>query len=363
MWRDTVGPVFPNRPLRLAVPILAALAMAFAAPAPGGDSQQERGMALVVRATQLESLQSPETGPFRLRLHVKLFGLVDGTREGQYLLVAASGAQWFGTMRFPGYTETTGLSDGQRWRKRNVIDKPYRFHEVSRMLDLAAHLRLPPEATVKRLAQKELGGRAAFCVDVAPTSDLWQKDLVGKAAISEVARSKDSEATLCFDGDTGALLSASYGGLMPRFEYEGLVTLGAKAYPKTLRCFEGKELAAEATVEELAVQDALQGEGSFAPAAGAEKWADCPTVEPPRLVVKKGAEDDTYARVQRQYGTVIALVEIATDGTIHDLAFVQARGVLHDNVKRAVKDWRYQPATCNGTPVPAEIYLAYTFRP
>jgi hypothetical protein len=363
MRHETLGPSCPSRPICLGISILAAFAVAFAAPALGGDNQQERGMALVVRATQLENLLSPDTGPFRLRVHVKLFGLVDGTREGQCMLVAASPTQWFGTTRFPGYNETTGLADGQQWRKRNVIDKPYRFHEVTRLLDLATHLRLPPDAMVKRLAQKDVGGRPAFCIDVAPTSDLWQKDIVGKAAISEVARSKDSEATLCFDGDTGALVSASYGGALPRFEYEGQVTLGAKAYPKTLRCYEGKELAAEATVEELAVQDALQAEGSFAPPAGAEKWPFCPAIEPPKLVAKKEAEDDTYARARREFGTVIALLEVGTDGTVHDLAFVQARGVLHDNVKTAVKNWRYQPAMCNGVPVPAEVYLAYTFRP
>ncbi|HVN77166.1 MAG TPA: energy transducer TonB [Thermoanaerobaculaceae bacterium] len=363
MRHDDLGVSLLLRPLWLAVAAFAGLAAVCAAPAAGADEAQERGLALLARAAQLEHLRSPETGPFRLRVTVKLLGLVDGAREGQYLLVAASPDQWFETTRFPGYMEATGLSDGQRWRKRNVIDKPYRFHEASRLLDVAAHLRLPPDAVVKRVVQRTVAGRPAFCVDASPTSDLWQKDMVGKAAISEVARSKDSEVALCFDGDTGALLSASYGGSLPRFEYEGLITLGAKAYPKTLRCYEGKELAVEATVEELVAQQTLEAEGSYAAPAGSEKWPACAAPDPPRLVVKKEAEDDTYARVQRQYGTVIALVEVGTDGTIHDLAFVQARGVLHDSVKQAVKNWRYQPATCNGVPVPAELYLAYTFRP
>ena len=363
MRHEGIGAVSFFRPIWLAVAALAGLTALCPAPALGGNDAQEKGLALVARAAQLETLLSPETGPFRLRAKVKLFGLVDGTREGQYLLMAASPAQWLDATHFPGYSETNGLSDGHRWRKRNVIDKPYRFHEVTRMLDVGAHLRLPPETTVSRLVQKDVGGRPAFCIDVSPTSDLWQKNVVETAAISEVGRSKNSQATLCFDGDTGALLSAAYGGELPRFEYEWQVTLGAKAYPKALRCYEGKKLAVEATVEELVAQDAPQPEGNFAPTAGAEKWPECQAIEPPRQVVKRAAEDDTYARAQRQYGTVIALVEIGTDGTVHDLAFVQARGVLHDNVKKAVKNWRYQPATCNGVPVPAEVYLAYTFRP
>ena len=363
MRHDDFGPVSFLRPLWLAVAMLAGLVAVCATPAAGGDDVQARGLALVTRAAQLQTLLSPDTGPFRARVHVKLFGLVDGTREGQYILVGGPSGQWFEATRFPGYGETTGISDGQRWRKRNVVDKPYRFHEVARLLAVSGHLRLPPEAVVKSLTEKTVAGRQALCIVVSPTADLWQKDVVGKAAISEVARSKDSEATLCFDGDTGGLVSASYGGEMPRFEYEGLVTLGAKAYPKTLRCFEGKELAVEATVEELAPQQEASADNAFSPPAGAEKWPECQEYVPPKLLVKKEAEEDPHARAQRQYGTVIALAEIGTDGTVHDLSFVQFRGVLHDSVKQAVKNWRYQPATCNGVPVPAEMYIAYTFRP
>ncbi len=355
-----VLPLF--RPLWLVVFTLAGLTTVCAAPSAGAQDQQQRGVALIERATQLENLLSPETGPFRLRVRVKLFGLVDGTREGSYVLMAASPTQWFDQVRFPGYSELAGVVDGQCWRKRNVIDKPWRFHEVSRLLDVASHLRLPVEARVSRLSQSK-GARATFCIEVGPTADLWQRDSVGRAAISEVARWKESEATLCFDAETGALVSADYSRGLARFEYEGLVTLGTKAYPRALRCYEGKELAVEATVEELAVQDVAEAGGGFAAPAGAERWPDCRNPEPPRLVEKTAAAEDPFARARRQYGTVTALAEIGTDGLIHDLAFLQTRGVLFDSVKKAVAHWRYQPATCGGVPVPSEIYLAYTFTP
>ncbi len=363
MRHHAFGAASLMRPAWLAVATLAGMTSLCPAPSLGAGDAQEKGLALVARAAQLANVFAPETGAVRLRASVKLFGLVDGTREGSYVLVAASPGEWFEATRFPGYSETTGLSDGQRWRKRNVVDKPYRFHEVTRLLEIGAHLRLPPEAVVSHLDQKAIAGRPAFCIDVSPTADLWQKDMVGKAAISEVARSRDSQATLCFDGETGGLLSASYGAEMPRFEYEGLVTLGVRAYPRTLRCYEGKDLVVEAAVEELVPQSDAGGEGAFAPPAGAEKWPECHDLVPPKQIVKKAAQDNVHARAQRQFGTVIALAEIGTDGTIHDLAFVQFRGVLHDTVKRAVTTWRYEPATCNGVPVPAQIYLAYTFRP
>ena len=355
-----VLPLF--RPLWLVVLTLAGMTVVCAAPSLGAQERQQRGVALIERAIQLENLLSPETGPFRLRVRVKLFGLVNGTREGTYVLIAAPPTQWFEQVRFPGYSELAGVVDGQRWRKRNVVDKPYRFHEVSRLLDLASHLRLPAEAQVAKLSQNT-GAHPTFCIEVAPTADLWQRDSVGRAAISEVARWKENDATLCFDAETGALLSAEYSRGLPRFEYEGLITLGSKAYPRTLRCYEGRELVVEAEVEEFAAQDVTGAGAGFAPSTGAERWPDCRNPDPPRLVAKTAAAEDPFARARRQYGTVTALAEIGTDGLIHDLEFLQTRGVLFDGVKKAVTHWRYQPATCGGTPVPIEIYLAYTFTP
>ena len=350
-------------PICLVLVALAGLASVCTVPAAGADDQQQRGTALLARAAQLENLLSPDTGRFRLRVHVKLFGLVDGMREGEVLLLAAPPSQWYEVVRFPGYTESAGLTDGQRWRKRNVVDKPYRFHEVSQLLDVWSHLKLAQGGEVKSISQKTVAGRPVLCVETGPTASLWQRDIAGRAAIPEVAPWKESRAELCFAADTGALLSASYGKELPHFEYEGEVTLGAKTFPKLMRCFEGKELAVEATVEELVTDSGLQAEGGFAAPAGPDRWPECGAPTPPRLIAKRDAGVDTYAKARRQFGTVIALAEVGTDGLIHDLAFVQARGVLHDNVKKATKEWKYAPATCNGVPVPSEIYIAYTFMP
>jgi hypothetical protein len=366
MKHDTLGIVrrFPSALTCLGI-VLCLTSFSIAVPqAAATEDQQQKGLALVARAAQLQELLAPDTGPFRLRAHVKLLGLVEGTREGEYVLMAASHAQWFEQVRFPGYSELTGVYDGQAWRKRNVIDKPFRFHEVSEMLNPARHLRLSPNAEVKKLWQKDVGAVNAFCIEVSPTGDLWQKDTAGKAAISPVGISKDSQVTLCFDPASGALLSAAYSNSLPRFEYEGQVTLGNKVFPKVLRCFEGNELAAEATVLELAKEEG-QDPAGFAPPPGADKWPYCETPEVPRLVEKKQLNEELLvsAKARHQFGTVICLAEIGTDGLIHDLAVLQWRGMFSLAIKQAVKDWRYKPATCNGVPVPSEIYLAYTFPP
>jgi hypothetical protein len=328
------------------------------------DNDQQKGVALIDRATQLENLLSADAGSLRLRTDVKLFGLVEGTREGEYLLVVASPTRWFESVRFPGYSELRGVYDGQRWRKRNVVDKPFRFHEVSQLLDVAQHLRLPSNAVIKKLTQRTIGGAQAICAEASPTSYLWQKDSARMAAKSVVGTSKDSRVTLCFDAASGALLGATYAGDLPRFEYEGEVTLGNKTFPKTLRCYDGRELAVEATVKDLS-KEANADPAGFKPPEGAETWPDCAEPTMPKLIEKQPLDEDllAHAKAKRSFGTITCLAEVATDGTIHDLAAFEWHGMLGELIRQAVKGWRYAPATCNGTPVPAQIYIAYTFTP
>jgi len=229
-------------------------------------------------------------------------------------------------------------------------------------LSPARHLKLPADAEIKKLWQKDVRGVSAFCIEASPTGHIWQKDVSGKSAISPVGINKDSKVTLCFDPASGALLSAAYSNSLPRFEYEGQATLGNKVFPKVLRCFEGNELAVEATVLELAKEEG-QDPAGFAPPPGAEKWPYCEDPELPQQIEKREVEYPSSAKARHQFGTVICLAEIGADGLVHNLMVLQWRGLFVPAVKQAVKDWRYKPATCNGVPVPMTIYLAYTFPP
>lgn len=357
-----------KRPARRTLTLFSrvSLALALAAPLAGaGEDEQRRGMDLIDRARTMETLLAPDTGSFHLRARVTLFGMVAGTSEGDYTLFAASPERWFAQTRFPWFTELSGLYDGVRWRRRNVADKPFRLHQVAQLVRPAAHLGLPPNARVEKVVEKEVGGEKALCVHVSPTAALWQEACAGRAAISPVEIRDDSHVTLCFDPGTGLLRSVTYQAELPRFEYEGQVTLGARTFPRVLRCYEGKELVVEATVEEL-VPEEVPDPAGFAPPSGVSRWPDCASPDPPRLLVKKEPSERilAYCRSHRQYGTVHCLAEVGVDGRIHDFTFLKfTPGGPAKAVEEAVKGWAYQPAACGGDPVPTTIYLAYTVRP
>jgi hypothetical protein len=343
-------------------------APSLAAPITGAEEDnQQKGTALIARAQSLEKLLPSDTGPFHLRAHVTLFGMAggSGTLEGEYMLFAASSGRWFEQIRFPGFSELSGLYDGERWRKRNAVDKQLRFHEVAQTLSPAYHLDLPADARIGKLAEKEVAGTKAICIEASPTAALWQSDRAGMAAISPVGINRDSHVTLCFEANGGLLRSVTYKIDLPRFEYEGQVTSGKKVFPKVLRCYEGNDLVVEATVDEL-VEEGIQDPAGFAPPAGAEKWTYCANPDPPRLLVKKQPNTGilAFSKARRQFGTVHCLAEVGTDGRIHDLAWLRfvAPGPAAAT-KEAVQGWVYKPATCGGVPVPVTIYLQYLVLP
>ena len=353
-----------DRVLHCSILTLAAAAMVrLAGPAiAAADDSEQRGVALVARATQLEALRSADSPPFRLHAHVKLLGLVVGTREGDYTLTYGGPGQWSEQISFPGYTESNGLWEGKHWRKRSSVDRPYRFVEVLHLLDLERNLRVPPASHVLKLSQRQAAGQRDLCVEVAPTRDVWERERENTAAIGELAPRKDASYTLCFDGASGELREAEYSLPLPRFVYEGSVPLGNKAFPEHLRCFEGKDLVVDANVDLLTPIESYNS-ASVAPPAGASSWPACETPDPPRLLAKSEA-DNTHAKANRVYGTVVFHAEVGTDGSLHGLTSVQSRGAaLVGGVEDAVAKWRYAPAQCQGTPIPSEIYLAYTFLP
>lgn len=346
--------------------LAALMGLALAMPLAGeSEDKQQRGIALIARAYTREKLLASDTRPFHLRARVTLFGLVRGTGEGEYVLFADSSERWFQQTRFPWFTEISGQYDGERWRKRNLVEKQFRFHELEQLLNPAHHLELPPDARIRDLAQTEIAGTKAICIEVSPTAALWQSDRAGTAAISPMGIRKDSHVTFCFEAGSGVLRSVTYENDLPRFEYEGQVEFGNKVFPKVLRCYEGKDLAVEATVEEL-VEEAVQDPTGFAPPAGADTWPYCAAPDPPRLLEKTDPNERTLAhgRARREFGTVFCLAEVGTDGRIHDFTWLRfVAGGPAAAVRQAARTWVFKPATCRGAPVPVTIYIAYTVPP
>lgn len=326
----------------------------------GGASGQtaDPAMAPLARAAELMDLRRESTGPFRLRVKVRLLGLVTGDREGESTLLFSTPEAWFEATRFPGYCSLEGRSGPREWRKRNVLEKPYRMRQLATLLDPSRHLRLAPAARVKKTWTGEGG---LTCLEAGPTRDLWQHDRSGISALAPIEVSDSDPVTLCFDPASGVLRRADYGLPLPRFEYEGEVVLGARRFPATMKVYEAKDLAIEATVVELAA-DTPREAADLAVPEGAEVWPFCAEPTPPSMVAKRETKQTAANRGKGQFGTVVVQAEIGRDGILHDLTYLGERArFLRGSIEKVVDEWKYQPATCNGEAVPFTIYIKYTF--
>lgn len=79
--------------------------------------------------------------------------------------------------------------------------------------------------------------------------------------------------------------------------------------------------------------------------------------------MKKSVQQFAYAKARRAFGQVICRAEVSTGGNLHDLAFVDDRGhaILRAAVDVAVPEWTFEPASCDGKPIPCEVYIAIKF--
>jgi TonB family protein len=86
-------------------------------------------------------------------------------------------------------------------------------------------------------------------------------------------------------------------------------------------------------------------------------------VAAPILLYKKEPEYSEEARVAKISGTVVLSVVIGVDG--HAVSATLARSIgfgLDEQALDAVMQWRFQPGTQNGLPVPVQAMIEVNFR-
>ncbi|MEW6338239.1 MAG: energy transducer TonB [Acidobacteriota bacterium] len=328
----------------------------------GDAAAAVEGLAPVEQALRLHDLRAGDAGPVTLIARGTFHHLVGGDRGLHFALMVYGPGRWFHRLTAGGHVELRGRTNGSHWRRRPASKKSYSLVEADMLLDPASHLRLAPGARVRKSWSTDVGGASAQCLQVGPPDTFWLHDVSDTAKLPEVGHDLERTVDLCFDRNSGALVLADYGGNFPRYEYAGAVELAGKRFPRSLRCFEQKRLMIEAEVVGLSAAEVPEGGAASLP-EGVESWPACVRPAPPKVVAKKSVLQPAYAKARRAFGQVICRAEVSTGGNLHDFAFVDDRGhaILRAAVDVAVPEWTFEPATCDGTPVPCEVYLAIQF--
>jgi len=102
-------------------------------------------------------------------------------------------------------------------------------------------------------------------------------------------------------------------------------------------------------------------EGTGTPAGSDAISANAPDVIPPRLVFQPQPEYPEMSRRTREQGIVVLEAVIGLDGKVEQVSVLRGSSALLDAAAvRAVREWRYAPATLNGRSI--RVYLTATVR-
>ena len=83
----------------------------------------------------------------------------------------------------------------------------------------------------------------------------------------------------------------------------------------------------------------------------------------PKIISRVEPEFSEEARKNKWQGVVILRLIIGTDGKPHDITVQRSLGMgLDEKAKEAVQQWRFEPGTKDGQPVPVEVSMEVSFR-
>jgi TonB family protein len=83
----------------------------------------------------------------------------------------------------------------------------------------------------------------------------------------------------------------------------------------------------------------------------------------PKILFRVDPEFSEEARKNKWQGVVILRLVIGTDGKPKDITVQRSLGMgLDEKAKEAVQQWRFEPGTKDGQPVPVEVSMEVSFR-
>lgn len=200
-------------------------------------------------------------------------------------------------------------------------------------------------ATARRRKTTE---RKMFCIDVEPAG-------VKKREV-------------CFDGETGTLdlekLSGGVGnmrGEVSAREYADYAPFGKKLFPHAIRVLQGSKPLITIAVDEL-VPISDWDSSALEPPKDAQAWETCRFPQPAKLVRPVPPQYPPRAKFRGVSGIVRVYAVVGVDGYLHDLRMLESPDPdLTAAGLEALRQWKYQPPSCDGKPIRIETFVDVVF--
>lgn len=297
---------------------------------------------MIEHAKHLSDIRVEGAPPFRLRLDFRIIKEDGSVTEGIYTEVWVSKTQWRRETALENFRRIQIAAGGKRWLLDSSTIAPTDVADIPLLSDVG---RFRSEAW-NRQKDREIDGVTANCVENHPSAltATW---------------------ALCFDKLTGTLMAEIRPLLFGAGTgervclYSDYQKFGDHTFAKSYDCTEGKHPRLTARVVELDAETP-QDPSLFTPPEGAKESTNCLNpARPPTFVHRQ--EPTPPQRFDRSILVVMSIV-VGTDGVPRDLKVTSAPNHDFDEAAlKAVRQWRFRPATCDGEPVETTIVVQTEF--
>jgi TonB family protein len=254
--------------------------------------------------------------------------------DGSYTEVQSDRDHWREDVSLPGYSEIRVAVAPKLLVNRTLDAEPLFFWAFFQAMHPETFLRTAPKDRVGPIKQRKLKGRIVECVQVTG----------------------GNRREVCIEAASADIASITTGpGLKIEYEYPAQ---NAVHFPSNVHIWAGGRDLLEAAM--TAKLDTVAPDHNVPAPALEFGW--CSNAVDATIIDKQAPHYPPEARGNRVQGSSSVYTVIEADGSLSGLKVVQSAGnALDEATLAAVRQWKYQPATCGGVPIRTQTVITVNY--
>ena len=305
------------------------------------ENKKQETKSLIDRAKELSDIRTDHSPSFRMKIAFKVIDHLKET-DGTYVETWASPEKWRREIISGDFRRLMVANGNKIWTSTTTPSAPSGTAELGFRMNLRL---FSPESWINGIKERKIDLVTVRCLES-------KRDYMGK------------KSALCFDKSTGliaqGITSVPNDSTVMICAYGGYEKFGDRTFPRTMRCSESGHPVFESTLIELTTE--ISPEATlFAPLAGAVESVNCRGAiqNAPKAIY---TPDPVPSARDFAPNIVVLSLTIGADGVPQGLKVTRSLDpAFGEAAINAVRNWRFQPATCDGQPIATQATVEVAF--
>jgi TonB family protein len=309
----------------------------------GADNDKPTGKKLIEKARMVSDIRTEGAPSFRMEGTFRISPKKGGKEiQGGYTEIWISKSKWRREVQTSSFHRIEVGAPAKTWLADSGTDRPDAALYGPLSLVFSQQ---PPE--MNRVSRRELDSIQAIC---AESKGGW------------------SRAIDCFDPDSGFFLLQenlfnspnNLPSVRHSCVYRNYEGFGDRLFPRSIRCTNDPGDDVELTIAKLVTEGSPE-ESLFSQPPGAVETRTCQGgVSAPRALLQP---EPVYPAHHNENVTVVLSITVGEDGKPLNPEVARSGGKDFDHAALdAIRNWRFQPAKCDGAPYPAKVNVEMNMR-